>query len=258
MQRIFNQDIDAFLVRPAPIAVQRAMAFLGFGTTRSGGIRLDGVIGAGTRGGMAMFADERTGSRLGDLHVEMVDAVAGKCRRIGPDHTRRCAGFLDRIEHGRLMSIDELGAAYFPAVAGHGALVEAGVDPLLILAIAYVESGGVPSTRFERHIWNRRKGIVDLRRRRYLSTSFGLWQIMGFNLERLDFPGDFLDDAADLERQLLSLAAFLRTDGALLEACHDADYARIARRYNGPAFLKNRYDAKLRRAHRRMQQSQGA
>ena len=79
------------------------------------------------------------------------------------------------------------------------------------------------------------------------STSFGLFQIMGFNHERCGFA-----DAADMLRafakgepeQLDGFVEFVRFSG-LADELQQKRWADFARLYNGPGYAANRYDTKL-------------
>jgi len=79
------------------------------------------------------------------------------------------------------------------------------------------------------------------------STSFGLFQVMGFNHARCGFA-----DAADMVKafsrgepeQLDGFVEFVKFSGLAdeLQQCRWADFARL---YNGPSYAQNRYDTKL-------------
>ena len=84
------------------------------------------------------------------------------------------------------------------------------------------------------------------------AVSWGLCQVMGAHWKRLGFAG-----AVDLARtaraspdgQFLIGARFLGI-GRLADRLAAGDFAGFARRYNGPAYAQNRYDAKIRAAYR--------
>ena len=86
-----------------------------------------------------------------------------------------------------------------------------------------------------------------------LSTSWGLFQIMGFNHRACGFATvqDFVDAQKESEaNQLYTFCAFMRSEGLLL-FLKGLDWAGFARRYNGPGYAQNQYDVKLRKAYER-------
>lgn len=86
-----------------------------------------------------------------------------------------------------------------------------------------------------------------------LSTSFGLFQVMGFNHARCGFA-----DAADMLKafakgepeQLDGFVEFVRFSG-LADELQQKRWADFARLYNGPSYAVNRYDTKLAAAFRK-------
>ena len=85
------------------------------------------------------------------------------------------------------------------------------------------------------------------------STSWGLFQIMGFNHRAAGFRSvqDFVVDQAVSEAvQLESFCEFMRNEGLIL-FLKGLDWAGFARRYNGPGYAANQYDVKLRKAYER-------
>ena len=88
------------------------------------------------------------------------------------------------------------------------------------------------------------------------STSWGLCQVMGAHWQALGYRSAeaLRDDArASPEGQFAIGARFLKL-GHLDRRLADGDHAGFARRYNGPAYKRNRYDEKIaaawREAHR--------
>lgn len=86
------------------------------------------------------------------------------------------------------------------------------------------------------------------------STSWGMFQIMGFHWEALGYDsaqafmacmqkteGDHLD----------AFVRFVKADPALNKALKSRKWAEFARIYNGPAYKENLYDTKLARAYER-------
>lgn len=86
-----------------------------------------------------------------------------------------------------------------------------------------------------------------------LSASWGLGQIMGSNHHAAGFATvqEFVNAAATSERhQLMQFTRFIEHHPAMVEALQGGNWAGFARRYNGPAYAKNKYDVKLRNAFR--------
>ncbi|MFN3881503.1 MAG: N-acetylmuramidase domain-containing protein [Nitrincola lacisaponensis] len=89
------------------------------------------------------------------------------------------------------------------------------------------------------------------------SCSWGLFQIMGFHWERLEYPSavEFVIAMSKSEaNQLDAFVRFVKTDPPLWEALKAQDWAAFARRYNGPGYKKNRYDTRLAEAYARHQE----
>ena len=86
------------------------------------------------------------------------------------------------------------------------------------------------------------------------AASWGLFQIMGFNHAAAGHPDihSFVDAMKKSEgEQLLAFARFAAADKAMLSALQAKDWAAFAERYNGRAYKKNNYDAKLANAYAR-------
>lgn len=88
------------------------------------------------------------------------------------------------------------------------------------------------------------------------ATSFGMFQIMGFNYADAGF-GDIFQFAAAMRssetNQLLAFVNFNKVyrKGVLWTAMKNGDWVNYAFNYNGPAYAKNQYDAKLATAFRK-------
>lgn len=83
------------------------------------------------------------------------------------------------------------------------------------------------------------------------SASWGMFQIMGFNHAACGEKNvaGFVDMMSRSElHQLLLSARFIRS-GGMLPALQRKDWAEFAKRYNGPAYMQNRYDEKLAAAY---------
>ena len=89
----------------------------------------------------------------------------------------------------------------------------------------------------------------------HLSTSFGAFQIMGFNYEVCGYSSAVAMSYAyhnDPHReQIIGFIEFCKNykDGELLKAIEAKNWDRVAYYYNGSAYKKNRYGAKLRGAY---------
>jgi len=86
------------------------------------------------------------------------------------------------------------------------------------------------------------------------SASWGRFQIMGDNFKAAGFTSieAFVLAMSQSESEhLKAFTHFVMSNKAMLSALREHDWARFAKAYNGPSYLKNKYDAKLRDAHRR-------
>lgn len=182
-----------------------------------------------------------------------------------------------------------MGLPWKKIVEAAGAL---GVAPCFIWAVASNESAmkafdatGQVLIRFEKHVFQRelrRRGLAEEMgpkiamlqgvRREALhgamaihqeaalrATSFGMFQIMGFNHEAAGFESvmGFVNAQNEgPERQLESFCAFVRHEG-LVPLMRKNDFKGFARRYNGPAYAANRYDSRLEQAYDRCLQKRG-
>ncbi len=170
-----------------------------------------------------------------------------------------------------------------------GAVGLLGIGAPEIWTILSVETGGcgfLPDRRplilFERHVFHRATGgahdaghpsissrlpggylggareydrlaeAMALDRRAALeSASWGIAQIMGFNAEQAGFPSAEEMVAAmsdDEDAHLLAMARFLRSQDLDVPLARH-DWESFARGYNGPAFARNRYHARLSAAY---------
>lgn len=92
-------------------------------------------------------------------------------------------------------------------------------------------------------------------------TSFGAFQIMGFNHARCGFsdPLLFLEGMAlGAGAQTLAFVNFVRDSPKLHAAMKAGDPPAIALHYNGELYAQNRYDVKLRQVSARLIKAQGA
>ena len=85
------------------------------------------------------------------------------------------------------------------------------------------------------------------------ATSWGLGQILGSNAAGAGFQD--VDTfvrmmSASEDAQLAAVAAFIQSAG-LADALRTHDWTSFARGYNGPAYLRNQYDTRLRGEYQR-------
>ena len=231
-----------------PFALQRALVYLCYSTDMSGSAVIDGNVGAGTRRGATQFCKELQADRLDP--ASMLGVIEQKLLMAGEVVAQVNVEYLDRLQSMTVMPASETYMTYYQALVDSGDIAEMGLNQGLALAIIQIETAGIGRVRFESHVWDRATSLDD-RERRFFSTSFGLFQIMGFNVDRCGLPVDYLQDQGDLERQFEVFANFIGRDKALLDEFRSEkpDYERIARHYNGPGFLKNNYHNKLKGAH---------
>ncbi|MEM5403902.1 N-acetylmuramidase family protein [Paraburkholderia unamae] len=86
----------------------------------------------------------------------------------------------------------------------------------------------------------------------YESASWGAFQVMGENWERLGYASvdDFVSRMENSEGdQLDAFVRFVAADSGLLASLKARKWGPFARGYNGPDFARNLYDVKLTRAY---------
>lgn len=87
-----------------------------------------------------------------------------------------------------------------------------------------------------------------------VSASWGAFQIMGFHSRTLGYPTlqAFVNAMYSGESaQLDAFIRFIKADPVLVRALKGLDWAGFAKRYNGPAYAKNKYDEKMSDAYRK-------
>ncbi|OAJ93219.1 N-acetylmuramidase family protein [Vibrio bivalvicida] len=85
-----------------------------------------------------------------------------------------------------------------------------------------------------------------------LSTSFGRYQIMGFNYQAAGYNSveDFVSDMFLSEsKHLQSFVSFIQSNSQLHRALKAKNWPYFASLYNGPDYAQNSYDKKLERAY---------
>lgn len=88
----------------------------------------------------------------------------------------------------------------------------------------------------------------------FSSASYGGFQILGANYKRCEAesPMQFAWEEAQSEaNQLKHFVRFITSDAILWRALRQGDWVTVAKRYNGSAYYKNRYDVKLAKAVRK-------
>lgn len=96
--------------------------------------------------------------------------------------------------------------------------------------------------RFERAAEIHREAAIE-------SCSWGLMQVMGFHWERLNYlsPESWYERMhKGVQWHIEAFVRFIEGDPILLQALREHRWAAVARRYNGPAYARNRYDERLR------------
>lgn len=86
------------------------------------------------------------------------------------------------------------------------------------------------------------------------SASYGGFQILGCNYARCDAKDAMAfawQEAQSEGDQLAHFVGFIKTDAILWQALRRGDWVHVAKRYNGTAYYKNRYDVRLAQAVRR-------
>lgn len=86
------------------------------------------------------------------------------------------------------------------------------------------------------------------------SASWGLFQIMGFHWQHLEYDSarHYVACMHRGEREHLdAFVRFIQKDPVLLSSLRHQQWDRFARRYNGPAYARNRYDVRMAQAFQR-------
>lgn len=83
------------------------------------------------------------------------------------------------------------------------------------------------------------------------SASWGAYQIMGFHWQALGFNSvqEFVNQAYTEGGQLDLFVRFVKADIRLVKALKEKDWATFARIYNGPNYVQNKYDIKMKEAY---------
>lgn len=114
-----------------------------------------------------------------------------------------------------------------------------------------------PRLQSERYLQLARAVMIDPEAG-FSSASYGAFQILGVNHKRcgVSTAMEFAwQEAQSEENQLKHFVSFIQTDPILWRALRQGDWVTVAKRYNGSAYYKNRYDVKLAKAQRKWAQS---
>lgn len=88
----------------------------------------------------------------------------------------------------------------------------------------------------------------------FSSASYGAFQILGANYQRCEEKSamDFAWSESQCEgNQLHHFCNFITSDPILWQSLRRGDWVTVAKRYNGSAYFKNRYDVRLAQAVRK-------
>ncbi len=122
------------------------------------------------------------------------------------------------------------------------------------LGLAHPRAGRVKNPRAQSRRWDLLDRAISIDRIAALSScSWGLGQVMGSHWQWLGYgSADALVAEArnGVAGQVELMARFIEKSG-LSNALRKRDWAHFARRYNGPAYRKNRYDVKMAEAYDR-------
>ncbi|MBV2144288.1 N-acetylmuramidase family protein [Falsochrobactrum sp. TDYN1] len=120
--------------------------------------------------------------------------------------------------------------------------------------LAAPEAGKIPNPKSQSGRWLLLSRAMDIHRKAALeSTSWGLGQVMGAHWEWLGYArvDDLVTQArGSVSGQVRLMLQFIEKAG-LKEALQAQDWRSFARRYNGPAFARNRYDSRMATAFQR-------
>lgn len=83
------------------------------------------------------------------------------------------------------------------------------------------------------------------------STSFGLFQIMGFNYKAAGYNSiiEFVTAQQESEKEQLKAFANFVKNNNLIGYLKEKNWVEFAKKYNGPAYVQNKYDVLLEKAY---------
>jgi hypothetical protein len=211
------------------------------------GLVVDGLAGPKTYA--AIFAGQRHPKHLIDADLARAADALGvpiACVRAVNEVESRGSGFL---ADGRAVILFERHVFW-------KRLRHRGIDPAP-LALTYPEIvsqafGGYKGGAAE-HIRLASAGQINAGAA-YESTSWGAFQVMGQHWQRLGYASiaDFVSRMETSEGEHLdAFVRFVAADVGLLSALRAREWAAFAKGYNGPHYIRNRYDVKLAQAYLR-------
>ncbi len=259
-------------------ALQRLLIFLGYSTDSDGGYVVDGTLGPGLNRGLAQFRHEHG---LADLAAELTyrssnrtarkDAVSVPPQRLDsrtlkamlstaeaalaqgeiPYGGRQAALFLlDSLEQKKTLAAEELFKRYDEAA--RKAEEATGTRRWWTLAVIKLETGGIPSPRFEQHWLSRlstRYPEIDFAELRLRATALGFGRVMGFNHTKVGEPSAEAMFMASLDEQVLHVARLLGVNNEIVAKAEPsaADFRAVARSYAGTSYETFSFHEQLER-----------
>jgi peptidoglycan hydrolase-like protein with peptidoglycan-binding domain len=212
---------------------------------RRNNLTVDGIYGPQTRRILGSFIDRKY-IRYSDVDKAAVkfnlpaDVIKGF-----KDVEAKSQGFLN---DGRVIILFERHRFYRDIVAKFGQ-AKANEFYRLHPSVCNPNRGGYLGNEKE---YPRLERAISMDRESALrSTSFGLFQIMGFNHVSTGHTSvnNFVNAMSKSEHeQLNAVLSFITKNPPLARAVRSKNYALIGRHYNGPAFETNDYANKLRNA----------
>jgi hypothetical protein len=98
--------------------------------------------------------------------------------------------------------------------------------------------------------WDRLSAATDLDpESALLSTSWGMFQVMGFNYGLCGYEnvGDFVADLSSTEKyQIAAITMFIRNVRPLYRACIEKNFNEISKNFNGASYASHGYHIKLK------------
>ncbi|MEE9315170.1 MAG: N-acetylmuramidase domain-containing protein [Rhizobiaceae bacterium] len=156
---------------------------------------------------------------------------------------------------GRKEPVIRFEGHYFNRFLKGGAKLEARAEGL-----ASSRAGGVKNPRSQAGRWKLLNRAIRINRTAALSSvSWGLGQVMGAHWQWLGYGSvDALvaEARSGVVGQVELMARYIEKAG-LIYALQERDWVAFARRYNGPAFAKNKYDKKMAEAFTRITREAG-
>lgn len=120
--------------------------------------------------------------------------------------------------------------------------------------LASPRAGAVRNPRSQAKRWAMLRQAMRIDERAAIqSVSWGVGQVMGAHWQDLDYasPQHLMREAQSSVAGQVRLMVRFIVKNNLLDELNRKDWAGFARRYNGPAYRKNRYDTRMARAYER-------